>query len=82
MQDRSYLKCNLPKYLQHDIDALKQGMREKVSYLDCLFDELYGSINSAEVDLLISEEQAAYLRNKYLYGDDRSSRIRSHNNSR
>ncbi len=64
--DRSYLEVNLPPYLQHDIDALRQGLEQDVLYLDCLFDELYGSINSAEWDDEITHEQAAYLREKYL----------------
>ncbi len=64
--DRSYLEVNLPLYLQHDIDALRQGLEQDVLYLDCLFDELYGSINSAEWDDEITHEQAAYLREKYL----------------
>jgi len=68
--DRIYLEKNLPKYLQNDIDALVEGEKKDVSYYDCLWDEVYGSINSAEVDLLISEEQATYLRNKYLYAED------------
>ncbi len=68
--DKSYLEKDLPKYLQHDIDALVEGSRMHVTHLDCLVDEVYGSINSAEVDLLISTEQAAYLRTKYLYGEE------------
>ena len=64
--DRSYLEVNLPPYLQHDIDALRQGLEQDVLYLDCLFDELYGSINSAEWDDEITHEQATYLREKYL----------------
>ena len=64
--DRSYLEVNLPPYLQHDIDALQQGLAQDVLYLDCLFDELYGSIHSAEWDDEITHEQAAYLREKYL----------------
>lgn len=37
--------------------------------LDCLWGELYGSINGAEIDdQLITHEQAQYLRDKYLWG--------------
>ena len=68
--NKSYLEKDLPPYLQHDIDALVEGLRMHVTHLDCLVDEVYGSINSAEVDLLITTEQAAYLRTKYLYGED------------
>jgi len=68
--DKAYLEKNLPKYLQHDIDALIEGEKNKSSLLDCLWCELYASINSAEVDLEITEEQAAYLRQKYLYEEE------------
>lgn len=64
------LEKDLPPYLQHDIDALIEGEKNKSTLLDCLWGEVYGSINSAEVDLLITFEQAAYLRKKYLYGDE------------
>ena len=66
-EEKRYLEVNLPAYLQHDIDTLKVGLVEKPLYLDCLLDEVQGSINSAEVDGLISSEQAAYLRAKYLW---------------
>ena len=37
--------------------------------LDCLWGELYGSINGAEIDdQAITREQAQYLRDKYLWG--------------
>lgn len=64
------LEKNLPPYLQHDLDALVEGEKNNSTLLDCLWSEVYGSINSAEVDLLITIEQAAYLRKKYLYGDE------------
>lgn len=35
-------------------------------YLDCLWDELYGAINSNLWADLITEEQASCLREKYL----------------
>ena len=38
--------------------------------LDCLWDELYGNLNGAEIDdRAISSEQADYLRKKFLYGE-------------
>ena len=39
-------KC-LPKYLEEDLKRLKKGIKNKVSYLDCLINELQGSVNSA-----------------------------------
>lgn len=39
----------LPDYLQHDLDAYKDGMKTHSPLLDCLWGELYGSINMAEI---------------------------------
>jgi hypothetical protein len=64
--DKGYLELHLPIYLQKDIDALKKGMAENSRHLDCLVDEVDGSINSAYWDQTITEEQANYLRKKYL----------------
>lgn len=67
-RERSY-ECGLPEYLQHDLDAYKKGLKTHSGLIDCLWGELYGSINMAEVsDGAISSEHADYLRCKYLYG--------------
>lgn len=67
-RERSY-EFGLPNYLQHDLDAFKDGLRSSSGILDCLWGELYGSINMAEINEgVITPEHAAYLRNKYLYG--------------
>lgn len=59
----------LPDYLQHDLDAYKDGLKSHSGLMDCLWGELYGSINMAEIsDGVISAEHADYLRKKYLYG--------------
>lgn len=59
----------LPEYLQHDLDEYKKGVESNSSLIDCLWGELYGSINLAEItDSAITHEQAEYLRNKYLWG--------------
>ena len=58
-------KC-LPKYLERDLTNLKEGLKNGVNYIDCLIDELQGSINSAFVDGDISEEQCDYLYKKYI----------------
>jgi len=68
LREKTYLEVNLPAYLTHDIEALVQGKQDDVSYVDCLLDEVYGSINCAEVDREITPEQALYLRQKYLWG--------------
>lgn len=66
-RERAY-EYALPEYLQHDLDAFKEGMQNKSSLIDCLWGELYGSINCAEIDDgLITAEHANYLRQKYLW---------------
>lgn len=61
-RERSY-EYGLPSYLQHDLDAYKEGLKNKSSLLDCLWGELYGSINIAEInDGTITKEHADYLR--------------------
>ena len=60
-------ECALPEYLQHDLDEYKKGLKEGSTLMDCLWGELYGSINIAEInDVAITHEHAEYLRNKYL----------------
>ncbi len=59
----------LPDYLQHDLDAYKNGLKMQSGLMDCLWGELYGSINMAEIsEGSITPEHADYLRKKYLYG--------------
>ena len=59
---------DLPDYLQHDLDAYKEGLKANSSILDCLWGELYGSINLAEIsEGVITPEHADYLRQKYLW---------------
>lgn len=69
--DKSYLECGLPKYLQESLAKMKECIAKLdrgEDYLrwDCDFMELQSDINCAEVDGNISEEQAWYLREKYL----------------
>lgn len=62
-------EVGLPAYLQNDLDAYKNGLKTQSSLIDCLWGELYGSINMAEIsDGVITSEHADYLRQKYLYG--------------
>lgn len=58
-------KC-LPSYLERDLQKLKEGIANQVSYLDCLINELQGSVNSAFVDGDITEEQCDYLYKRYI----------------
>ena len=65
-KERSY-EYGRPAYLQHDLDAYKEGLKNKSPLLDCLWGELSGSINLAEInDGAITKEHADYLRTKYL----------------
>ena len=67
-RERAY-EFGLPEYLQYDLDAYKDGLKSHSGLLDCLWGELYGSINMAEIsDGIITHEHADYLRKKYLYG--------------
>ncbi len=55
--------------MQHDLDAYKEGLRKHSSLLDCLWRELYGSVNSAQIDDgAITPEHADCLRKKFLFG--------------
>ena len=56
-----------PASFQRDLDAYRKGLAEHVSYPDCLWCELYDSSNSAQWSGEISEAQAHYLREKYLF---------------
>jgi len=65
-RERAY-EYGLPGYLQHDLDAYKEGLKHGSSLMDCLWGELYGSINAAEItDGIITHEHAEYLRQRYL----------------
>ena len=67
-KEKAY-EYGLPEYLQHDLDAFKEGLKNHSTLLDCLWGELYGSINIAQIsDGLITPEHADYLRKKYLFG--------------
>lgn len=69
-RERSY-EYGLPEYLQHDLDAYKEALRNNSRLLDCFWGELYGSINMAEIsDGIITPEHADYLRKKYLWRRD------------
>ena len=64
--ERAY-EYGLPAYLQHDLDAYKEGLKSGSPLMDCLWGELYGSINAAEItDGAITHEHAQYLRQRYL----------------
>ena len=65
---KSY-EYGLPEYLQRDLDAYKEGLKNGSTLLDCLWGELYGSINMAEIsEGSITPDHADYLRQKFLWG--------------
>ena len=69
--DKTYLECGLPKYLQTSINNMKKSWEiidsgKSDLHWDLYWCELNADINSAEVDKAISSEQAWYLRKKYL----------------
>lgn len=70
-KDKSYLECELPPILQESLEQMKTAWKRLdagESYLnwDCDYCNLQSDINSAEVNGIITEEQAWYLREKYL----------------
>jgi len=62
----NYLETGLSKSVQKAIKDYLEGEKEQALYLDCLWDELYGAINADLWAGLITEEQASYLRVRYL----------------
>jgi len=70
MEENSFsediLYMTLPTFLKDDIIAFEEGIISKSTVLDCLFNEVQGSINSALYDNQITQEEAVYLRKKHL----------------
>lgn len=69
-KDKRYLEKGLPESLQHSLNEYIQGEKEQVTHMDCLWGELYGSINACQWGGRITKEQADYLRDKYLFGEE------------
>lgn len=70
-KDSSYLECGLPQFLQDSIRAMimawnKLDSGEEYLRWDCDYCNLQSDINSAEINQLISPDQAWHLREKYL----------------
>jgi len=66
IEKKNYLETGLSNSVQQAIKDYLKGEDEQVLYLDCLWNELYGAINADLWAGLITEEQADYLRSKYL----------------
>ncbi|MBR5995701.1 MAG: helix-turn-helix transcriptional regulator [Eubacteriaceae bacterium] len=70
-KDRSYLERGLPSFLEDSIAVMKSAWEkldqgEKYLRWDCDYCNLQTDINNAEVNQIITSEQAWYLREKYL----------------
>lgn len=70
-KDSDYFECGLPEFLQVSVRAMKEAWRKLdsgIEYLrwDCDYCNLQSDINNAEVNQMISSEQAWFLREKYL----------------
>ncbi len=70
-ENKAYLECGLPSYLRLSLDNMKKSWEIEDSgktdlHWDLYWGELNADINSAEVDQVISTEQAWYLRETYL----------------
>ncbi len=70
-ENKGYLECGLPPYLQKSINNMKRSWEIEDSgkrdiHWDVYWCDLNADINSAEADRIISSEQAWYLRTKYL----------------
>ncbi|MGB4439502.1 MAG: helix-turn-helix transcriptional regulator [Sedimentibacter sp.] len=72
---KNYLETGLSKSVQKAIKDYLQGEKEQALYLDCLWNELYGAINADLWAGLITEEQASYLRVKYLGTEGREDGV-------
>jgi len=69
--DKSYFECGLPTFLQNSLSAIKKSWETIDSggedyHFDIFWCDLSADINSAEIDRVISYEQAWYLRQNYL----------------
>ncbi len=70
-EDRENFEYGLPEFLTQSIEAMKEAWRkldagEEYHFWDCDFCQLQSDVNNAEVNQVISSEQAWYLREKYL----------------
>ena len=65
--EREESKTSLPDFLLEAISDYRKAIRKNSSLVDCYSDQLNSSINVAEVENLISKEQADRLRTRYFY---------------
>lgn len=67
--EREETKTSLPGFLLDSINEYRKAIRKDSTLIDCYSDQLNSSINVAEVENLISKEQANRLRARY-FGRD------------
>lgn len=65
--EREEAKTLLPGFLLDSIVQYRKAIRKDSTMLDCYSDQLNSSINVAEVENLISTEQANRLRKRYFW---------------
>ncbi len=63
--EREEAKTLLPGFLMDSISEYRKAIRKESTLVDCYSDQLNSSINVAEVEHLISKEQADRLRARY-----------------
>ena len=63
--EKEEAKTILPPFLYDSIQEYRKSIRTNSNLIDCYSDQLNSSINVAEVEHLISKEQADRLRNRY-----------------
>ena len=63
--EREEAKTLLPEFLNYAIDEYRKAIRKNSLMIDCYSDELNSTINVAEVENLITKEQADRLRARY-----------------
>ena len=63
--EREEAKTLLPGFLLDSINEYRKAIRKDSTLIDCYSDQLNSSINVAEVENLISKEQANRLRLRY-----------------
>ena len=65
--EREEAKSLLPGFLFDSINDYRKAIRKDSTLLDCYSDQLNSNINIAEVENLISKEQANRLRARYFW---------------
>ena len=68
--EREETKTLLPGFLLDSIKEYRKAIRKDSTLIDCYSDQLNSSINVAEVENLISKEQANRLRTRYFGRSD------------